>query len=493
MPRAIGDFLILRSHVPIVRTAARMLRHAAILTILLAAFWFLARRQVLYGPFGYDEADYMFAVSRGIAANAFDSPTLPFPQFLRTGLARGKDPSRRNELSEIIRGSGDVVFYRHWHGPLYDYWLDLARHFTRSEQSLRACNYVFAIATALLIYLGSFWLLPGPAGRFAAILGAVLWLWSFPVVNGAELAPHAMFAMWVVCALFCVARSGQGRRYWYLSVAAAALAFCTLEVALALIATLVIYAYLVRDRLKPSVSFAAKSVAVFLGVVAVFWPGAIFKLSFVKAYLFMAYLAVFRKGAWGSSVGVAGTWWLRFITNPVPWILLAIALVLLIARRRQIWSPLLLAPGIFCVVMFLAILKVNTETPRYILPLYPGIVLLTAFTLGLWLARYKAKLGDAAVILICFAMFAASFQQLVRHRPRPNPNAFALVDLLRAKDGGRKKLLVPHGDVPLIHYYFPGARLTSYLNKSDIGPALELDGVDAVVYDGDPPRYAPVH
>ncbi len=315
-----------------------MLKHAVFLTILLGAFWFLARGRAQYGPFGYDEADYMFAVSRGVAANAFDTPSLTMPQFLRIGLGRGRDASRGSELSELIRNSGDVVFYRHWHGPLYIYALILSRQFLTGEETMRVWNTVIPMETALLIYLGSLWILPGAAGRIAAILGAALWLWSYPVVNTTELGPHGLFAIWVVCSLFFLARAAEGRRYWYLSVASAALAFCTLEVALALMATLFVYAWLMRERLKPDVAFAAKSIGVFVGVVLVVWPAAIFKLSFLKAYLFMAYLAVFRKGAWGSNIGIAGTWWLRFATTPVPWILLAAAVVILAVRGRKIGS-----------------------------------------------------------------------------------------------------------------------------------------------------------
>ena len=49
-----------------------MLKHAAILVGLLAVFYFLAKGTVMYGPYSYDEADYMYAVSRGFTANSMD-------------------------------------------------------------------------------------------------------------------------------------------------------------------------------------------------------------------------------------------------------------------------------------------------------------------------------------------------------------------------------------------------------------------------------------
>src|SRR5438094_10049804 len=116
----------------------QMLKHAAILVGLLAVFYFLAKGTVMYGPYSYDEADSMYAVSLGFTANSMDTPTLPLTDLVRTGLSRGRDASHRTELSEMIRNSDDMVFYRHWHGPLYLDWLRLAKALAASEQSMRA-------------------------------------------------------------------------------------------------------------------------------------------------------------------------------------------------------------------------------------------------------------------------------------------------------------------------------------------------------------------
>src|ERR1700694_5908530 len=128
-----------------------MLKHTAILAGILAVFYFLARGTVMYGPFTYDEADYMDAASRGFAANYTDTPTMALAELVKVGLNRGRDSSQRSDLSEMIRGSDDMVFYRHWHGPLYLDWLQIVKLLAPGEHAIRALNYVFPIATAFLL------------------------------------------------------------------------------------------------------------------------------------------------------------------------------------------------------------------------------------------------------------------------------------------------------------------------------------------------------
>ena len=60
--------------------------------------------------------------------------------------------------------------------------------------------------TSLLMYLGALWLLPAVSGQIAAVLGAVLFLWSFPVVIANELAPHGLFVLCAAAALLLLAK-----------------------------------------------------------------------------------------------------------------------------------------------------------------------------------------------------------------------------------------------------------------------------------------------
>ena len=97
----------------------------AVLLTLISLCELLYASVVSNNRYGYDEADYMYAASQGLYANYIDKNTLPLAQFLRIGLSKGFQRENRTSLSEFIRASGDIAFYRHYHGPLSLY----ATHF----------------------------------------------------------------------------------------------------------------------------------------------------------------------------------------------------------------------------------------------------------------------------------------------------------------------------------------------------------------------------
>src|ERR1700722_18050046 len=92
-------------------------RERAVFSLLLALFLLLITRNVSSEPYVYDEADYMYAASLGFAANWSDTPSIPISDFVRVGLNRGGES--RKALSARIRSESDVLFYRHFHGPLF--------------------------------------------------------------------------------------------------------------------------------------------------------------------------------------------------------------------------------------------------------------------------------------------------------------------------------------------------------------------------------------
>src|ERR1700722_17893743 len=83
----------------------------------------LFARTVSRGPFGYDEADYMYASTQGFVANYLDRGSMGMTVYLERGLALMRDKSQRQSLSQLVRNSGDLDFYRHYHGPIYAYWI----------------------------------------------------------------------------------------------------------------------------------------------------------------------------------------------------------------------------------------------------------------------------------------------------------------------------------------------------------------------------------
>src|SRR5271156_4628111 len=207
-----------------------LMRHVPAVTALLALLLIQMARNVAPDPYVYDEADYMYAASLGFLANYTDTPTLPIADFVRTGLARGRDPSQRHALSEQIRASDDVVFYRHWHGPIYLYFLIPISRLGLSEIQVRTMMLAIPALTLAVIYCGCLWLIPGRLGTFAALTGGLLFVSSNSVIGSTELASHQLFALFSIAFLFLLLKFIASRqdRYWYAAVIITGLAFCTL-------------------------------------------------------------------------------------------------------------------------------------------------------------------------------------------------------------------------------------------------------------------------
>src|SRR5277367_4349266 len=124
--------------------------------LLLALFLLLITRNVSSEPYVYDEADYMYAASLGFAANWSDTGSIPMAAFVRAGLHRNS----RQALSQSIRGGDDVLFYRHFHGPLFQYLLIPASRLGLSERGVRTAMLAIPATSLAVIYFGCLWLVP---------------------------------------------------------------------------------------------------------------------------------------------------------------------------------------------------------------------------------------------------------------------------------------------------------------------------------------------
>ncbi|MFZ0337300.1 MAG: hypothetical protein WAL45_04655, partial [Terracidiphilus sp.] len=368
--------------------------------LLLALFLILITHNVSSEPYVYDEADYMYAASMGFSSNWSDTPTIPIADFVRAGLQGGG----RKGLSERIRGGNDVLFYRHFHGPLFHYLLIPAAHLGLSERAVRTSLLAIPCASLGVIYFGCLWLLPG----YGAIVPAMLFLASYSVLGSTELAPHQLFALCSLASVILLMKAvATGRQlYWYGAVVAAALAFCTLEIAVALLVTLTICCFVERARWSVDGKFVAKSLALFLATVLVIWPAAILRLSFVKAYAVMAYLALSRESAWGNT-GLLETWRDRVFHSPIEWTLIAVSLLVWAGNRRRDIYPV----GLFAVIALLATLRVLTVTPRYSLVFVPALDLLAGLALVPSLGPLRRPASLAVVALAVAGLYGNAWYQ----------------------------------------------------------------------------------
>jgi hypothetical protein len=469
------------------------MRHAIIFVVLISGMLALAAGKILTGPYYYDEADYMVAASLGFFSNWMDAGTLPIVDFVKIGLNRGASREQRLALSELARKASDPVVYRHWHGPLYFYWLAILAPRHLAEGTVRTFSLVFPILTAIVLYFGTLRILPAPAAQPAAILSCALFLWGQMTVKTTELAPHMLFILCYVSALLLLAAVMEhgDRRPWYAAVIASGLACCTLEVAFALVATLVVCAWLRRRELAAGWAFAGNSVLTLGATVLLVWPAAILKLSFIKAYFAMAYLAIFRKSPWGE-VGFLQTWAIRFTNSPVEWILIAAALIAFFATRLWRSLPALVPFAVYSVLILLAVLRVNAEGPRYMTPFFPALLILAGWAAGWMLARGDMPGGTwlryGSVAAICLLLFWTTRRQIAGYLLHEDPYQRATIAAIQARGLASKTLLVPQVYLPTLHYYFPQAVLHSYLDPAEIPRALDAEPADAVLYPDYPVR-----
>jgi hypothetical protein len=465
-------------------------KHLALAGLIALVAWSWWRNQIDSSPYDYDEADYMFAASQGFLANWSDSPSFSLPEFVRIGLSRGSDPSQRSDLSVLLRDSGDMDGYRHWHGPLYYYGLALApsdaptRNFA-SEHTVRALSLAAPLLGLAVIYLGCLWLW-GAQGTLAAVISSLLFLWCPAVVKTTEIAPHLLFATVCLAALFATAkfRETGKRSHWYAALALCGVAFCTMELAFALIAAVLICGHLERGRLLAPGRigrFMGLSIAAFTAPVLLLWPAGLYKLNFIKSYLFMAYLAVFRKGAWGD-VSFAQAWSFRFRAMPVEWAALALALILFFRWRDLPGRRQMSAFLIFGAIMFAAVLRVDSLGIRYVLPYFPALMVFTGCVLAAAINRQNAPVRWALSLLLAALVFLDTARQVNPLPPEPNQPELALIDAIRGPRWQGKILLVPQGDIPTLHFYLQDVTFRGYTDASAIPARLSGQHFDGVVY-----------
>ena len=356
-----------------------IVKHAIFLAVIFVTAYLLIGNKISSAPYGYDEADYMFAASLGPGVNWFDSGTMPIVDYVRVGLTRGREKNQAASLSALARSVDDPVLYRHERGPLYFYWLTFLSSLHLDEHAARAASLLFPALTALVLYFGSLFVLAGVEGQIAAVLSSAMFLWSPVTLKTTELAPHAMFVLFYVLTLLFLAKvvTGGGRPYFYGAVFCTGLAYSAMEMAFVLVALLAIFAYWRRKEFGCDRGMALRSAGLFLATVLIIWPASLLKLSFVKIYMVMAYLAIFRKNAWG--VTISETWIGRFRTSPVEWVLLLIAIGILAARWKQRNSePACVFLG-FALLTILATLRLPSSGTRNTTPFWAGLVTFTAW------------------------------------------------------------------------------------------------------------------
>ncbi len=431
--------------------------------LLLAVFLSLIAGNVSSEPYVYDEADYMYAASLGFAANWTDTPSIPISDFVQAGLGR----AGRQRLSERIRRGNDVLFYRHFHGPLFHYLLIPLSRLSLSEHQVRTALLAIPCLTLAAIYFG-----------FQSWMAALLFISSYTVLRSTELAPHQLLVLCSLASLILLMKAvATGRRrYWYCSVLAAALAFCTLEIAYVLLLTLAICCFVQRQQWRVDSGFIVKSLAVFLATVLAIWPAALVRLSCLKAYADLTYLALARQ--FPGNAGWMEIWRDRIFHSPVEWMLILAGVLAWLQNRNGKGRIPLYPLGLFAACMLLANLPVRTITPRYSLMFVPALDLLAGLALVPLIGPLRRPASFAVVTLAVAGLYGNAWYQVVHQPHNPNPRSAAVLTYIHQNRLENKLVLAPQTDVPTLHYYFPGMRLRGYFGGTPT-PTERTDFADS--------------
>jgi hypothetical protein len=450
--------------------------------------------------YGYDEADYMYAAGKGIAANYLDDHALPLKTFIESGSNLGKDKSKRTELSELIRSSDDISFYRHYHGPLFFYWLNLLRFFgCTDESSFRAGALILLGLTACLLLWAAV-RVHGLSLPWILLPVVLLFGSQMNIMTDAELTPHAMYCLTSLLALVLLSRFLSSNRSsdWYAALFALALAFLSIEYAVLVAAVFILCLFVHRRSIFTQYTvlpFMMRSVGFLFLAIGVLWLGGIIKLTLVKNYLFFTYFTIVRGGEFGSG-NFFDVWLHRFADSPVICIL-SLATVICFAFRLKKNAALLpyLAYPLLVVITSLR----NTSTsPTYVSSIFPPIFLLSGIVLYELTKGKKMFIPIGIIAAIAFASFFFLKPTGIHSGDNSSDKVIRmLIPYLGSVRSADMNLIVPRSYLPSLHYYNRNKHFSSYAEEFDdlitIEGLLSHNSPDGFLYIGkDPERYAAV-
>ncbi len=330
----------------------------------------------------------------------------------------------------------------------------------------------------MALYAGVRWLVKGDEGRIAALLFAVIFLFSPTALTAATaIAAHIVFASIALGATILAGKWMQtgDRRYWYAAVAASAAATCTLEVGLGFIPVFAACCWFQRRSfqgwtLGRLLGFAGRSAAIWVAAMTVIWPPALFKLSLLKSCVYVAYMAT-RPTAFGGTNFLQG-WRQRFMTSPLEWLVAAAGIVIAIAlyRRRKSLPPAALPVLTFGVVMLVAMLRVSANTPKYTMVYLPALELFGCMMLAHISMRVRPGFRYGIAALVCAGALAVCVWRVGPQRGQMNSwdlDSQRMIEFVKAQRLGTGRILAGQDLVPTLHFYFPGITWRGYRDSED--------------------------
>lgn len=420
-------------------------------------------------PFAYDEADYMWAGTRGFSANFLDRPSQSLVEFVQKGRELAHDSSRRQGMSEYVRSLDDVTFYRHYHGPVYAYWLAAWHSFGAvKETTFRGSGLVLHAMLAL----GLFWLfrLAFPnLGSGAAFIAAVVYCMNrTTLVAASTITQHKPFELLTGLALFTVALWIQkgSPRLWLAACALLGIAFSTVEISVVLVGAVALAAILIhrRDGIKEIARLLGKGALAFLAAVLVIWPKGLLAGNSIKGFLYLAYIAVYRKTF--SPITPRELWRFKIQTYPYEMVLLLAGLGVALLGYRWLTHRKETLPFLTYAVAFVAVtMLVTVPYTYYHCSLMMTLAVLTGVAYGEIQKRagWLIRSGLVLAILASLVVLDTSYYRETEVSSTAPSMATDAIRYFRGS-GTLASAYVPYTLVPTLHYYLPLLKTTGFDN-----------------------------
>jgi len=470
-----------------------------IILYLLLIFLFLQKNVISSNRFTYDEADYMYAVSKGLSANYFDKGAIPLSVFIEKGIDKGLNLSNKTNLSKFIRKSDDISFYRHYHGPLYFYYLSLLNRLKlETEYGVRWGSLLLLPIVSIAVF---FLLQTYSQDNTAAIIGSFLMITSPSLIGAFRIiTPHGFYILVSLLTLFLLSifLKKNNLIYWYLSIIFMAFSFLTMEFALLILVTFILCIFVKGSELFKNDSrcdillFFTKSLGLFILVIFILWPGALLNFTLLKNYLFFAYFAIIRGNLYGSFT-ILQLFSNRFITSPIeylmmlPW-LFSFIYVFIIKRGNNYLLPFM----IYSLLIFLTTLKITSANPTYIASFLSVMFVISSVMIDNWLNYLKdSRIRRGLLLVLVIVILLNGMLYLYKERNRfmyeTNNYTNKLIDYLKNHDLKVRKILIPSSYLPSVHFYYPYMEIEPFECESDGNDILnhiKYNLIDGLICEG---------
>lgn len=449
------------------------------LPLWLAAILILLAVGLLFGglapsyPYLYDESDYMWAGTRGFRANFLDENVIPFPAFVQKGLELMRTPGQRSSFSEYIRGTGDLSMYRHFHGPVYAYWIAFGQILGFSHPGqYRNSGLVIHLLTTLASMLIFWWLFPTLPAWGALLAGLLIGFNRSALYTSMIISQHLVF---ILVSLLTLAAAGRflrdlNPRWFYAMMALLAVAYATVESAAFLTVGLAASLFLARRHIllrfrgwRGLLPLAARGVLAWALALLLCWPMGLLSLNVLKGYLAMGYIAVSRKTF--SPISFAEMWTAKFSASPWEFgaFLAAIPLLWLCRRRlpRESWPFLC-----YALVFLLVTIKMSVPYTHYL----GSFTIACAMTLAIAAACFAQSRHPATAPILFTALalsvapMAFAFRAESIRAQAEYPHLENILTFFSHLDQRQtpQRWFVPFEYLTLLHFHHPTLRFTAY-------------------------------